>query len=117
MTTAEMTKDVEALLSLLDAEANALRVADFEKIDALAEEKQRLIETLPEVVMDPSCVETLRQRSDRNGRLFEATLSGLRSVIERLQDVERVSAHLDTYTARGAKRDLGPARSSFEKRS
>lgn len=109
--------DVTDLQDLLEAEAKALSTANYTVMEELAARKSALLEGLDTDRLAAEEVEILRQQAARNARLFEATLGGLRSVIDRLHYVARASAHLDTYTATGALQDLGPARSSFEKRS
>lgn len=105
------------LMDLLDAEAAALSAADFDGVAALADEKLALLEGLQDSPLEAWEIAQLQERSARNESLFAATLDGLRSVIDRLKHVQRAAVHLDTYTAAGAMQDLGPARSSFEKRS
>lgn len=111
--------DSEALAALLEAEAEALRRADYTALEEMSERKRALIEELsrPEAAPDAQTARRLQDLLRRNAALYEATMGGLRSVIDRLRTVARVTGHLDTYTAGGALRDLGPARSSFEKRS
>lgn len=105
------------LATLLDAEAAALATADFDGVAALAEEKLALLQSLQETDLQEQDVAQLKELSARNALMFDATMEGLRSVIDRLKHVQRAAVHLDTYTAGGALQDLGPARTSFEKRS
>jgi flagellar biosynthesis/type III secretory pathway chaperone len=111
--------DSQALTELLENEAQALRRADYSALEDMSERKMSLIEALsqPDTPPDPETARRLQDLLRRNEALYEATMGGLRSVIDRLKTVARVSSHLDTYTAAGAIKDLGPARSSFEKRS
>lgn len=117
MTIADDASPSRLLLDLLEDEAAALTAADYAGVSALAERKSALLESLGTAPPEDQLIDLLKERSARNAFLYEATLQGLRSVIDRLQTVKRVVAHLDTYTAGGALQDLGPARSSFEKRS
>lgn len=112
-----VSRHLADLRELLDAEAEALATANYGVMDDLAERKGALMEVLNPETLEAEDVDGLRQQAARNARLFEATLGGLRTVINRLNSVARASAHLDTYTATGVLQDLGPARSSFEKRS
>ena len=107
----------DELRDILTQEAAALTVADYDTLDGLAERKAAVMESFDPDALTVEDIEALRDMTLQNATLFEGTLSGLRNVIDRLQQVARASAHLDTYTANGAMQDLGPARSSFEKRS
>lgn len=113
----EIETEVDALRAILSAEAEALTRADYAVMEDLADRKASLLEGLQADAMSVEDIAVLREMSAQNATLFEATLSGLRTVIDRLQQVARASTHLDTYTANGALQDLGPTRSSFEKRS
>ena len=115
--TEQMETEADALRAILTAEAEALTQADYAVMEDLADRKAALLEGLDAEAMSADDIVALREMSAQNATLLEATLSGLRSVIDRLQQVARASTHLDTYTANGALQDLGPTRSSFEKRS
>ena len=105
------------LATLLDAEADALAIADFDRVAALAEEKLALLQSVQEAGLQEKDISYLQELSARNALMFDATMEGLRSVIDRLKHVQRATVHLDTYTAGGTLQDLGPARTRFEKRS
>lgn len=111
--------ELTTLDDVLEREAMALRSGDYETLEEIASEKQDIVDRLSEETADLSSSDVARvqEKLRRNEVLYDATMDGLRSVIERLKSVSRVSSHLDTYTQSGFVQDLAPPRPSFEKRS
>jgi len=115
----EVKDSITDLEDLLEAEVTALRSGDYVALEGLAVDKERLLRELAESQDDLDLEKTrdLQALLERNGVLYEATMDGLRTVIDRLKSVARVHSHLDTYAPGGAMQDLAPPQSSFEKRS
>ena len=115
----EVKNPITELEDLLEAEATVLRSGDYEALEGFAADKERMLRELAELEDDLDLEETqdLQTMLERNSVLYEATMDGLRTVIDRLKSVARVHSHLDTYAPGGAMQDLAPPQSSFEKRS
>lgn len=109
----------ERAVALLDAERKALRGADFVALEALYESKHELIKEIEahSTLLSRAQLQALSTRSRGNDRLLDASMRGLRSVARRLSESRRAADHLDTYTDEGKRKDLGPAKVSFERRA
>lgn len=111
--------DLDRLEDLLIREEHALRSGDFEALGQLADDKAGVLAALAaaDVAPGPARAGALRAHLQRNAVLYEATMDGLRMVIDRVGAVRRASRHLDTYTRGGSLCDLAPPVTRFEKRS
>jgi len=106
-------------MALMDAERAALKSADFELLESLYEQKHELLKQIEARAAELSHaqLEALSTRARGNDRLLDAAQRGLRAVARRLSETRRAADHLDTYTDDGKRKDLGPVRSSFERRA
>lgn len=109
----------ERAVALMDAEREALKNADFTTLEALYESKHALLREIEAhaALLSRAQLETLSTQSRGNDRLLDASMRGLRSVARRLSESRRAVDHLDTYTDDGKRKDLGPAKISFERRA
>lgn len=102
-----------ALEQLFDREAEALRQADFGRLEGLLAEKEQLSEALlaatPPLAADRA--RQLQARAVRNAGLLDAVRDGLRAGAERIGILTAPAAALQTYDGRGRRVDLpqGPA--------
>jgi len=105
--------------ALLDREREALLTGQFETVQALAIEKDKLrahsdLPTSP----PPAQVKRLKDKSDRNQQLFAAALKGVRSVALRLQSFRKNGSALNTYGRDGARQNTDSSRqTTFQKRA
>ncbi|SIO13208.1 flagellar export chaperone FlgN [Vannielia litorea] len=109
----------ERAQALMAAEREALKGADFEQLEALYEQKHDLLKEIEARAdtLTRSQIEALSVSARGNDRLLDAAQRGLRAVARRLSETRRAAEHLDTYTDKGKRQDLGPVRSSFERRA
>ncbi|QDC11153.1 hypothetical protein FHY55_18780 [Oceanicola sp. D3] len=109
----------ERAQALMEAEREALKGGDFIRLEALYEEKHELLKQIEAQAdtLTRSQLEALSVSSRGNERLLDAAQRGLRAVARRLSETRRAAEHLDTYTDDGKRKDLGVARSSFERRA
>ncbi|MCO6383715.1 flagellar export chaperone FlgN [Oceanicola sp. 502str15] len=115
----ENTELYERAQALMAAEREALKEGDFTKLEALYEEKHSLLKEIEAQAdsLTQTQLEALSVSSRGNDRLLDAAQRGLRAVARRLSETRRATEHLDTYTDKGKRQDLGPVRSSFERRA
>ena len=102
-----------ALEQLFDREAEALREADFARLEGLLAQKEQLSEALS-AATPPLGVDRARQlqaRAVRNAGLLDAVRDGLRAGADRIGMLTAPAAALQTYDGRGRRVDLpqGPA--------
>ncbi|MBS8226150.1 flagellar export chaperone FlgN [Vannielia litorea] len=109
----------ERAQSLIQDERAALKSGDFNRLEALYEEKHELLKQIEAQAdtLTRSQLEALSASSRGNERLLDAAQRGLRAVARRLSETRRAAEHLDTYTDEGKRKDLGPVRTSFERRA
>ncbi len=106
---AEGNADVlEALSTLLEEEATALRTADFAALAPLAEAKERLATQLASGTphCPPDLARSFQARAQRNAMLLEAAQTGLRQAQERIRDLTAPPAPLQTYDGTGRRSSL-----------
>ncbi len=116
---AENIELYEHAQALMAAEREALKAADFTRLEALYEEKHELLKQIEARAdtLSRAQLEALSASSRGNDRLLDAAQRGLRAVARRLSETRRAADHLDTYTDEGKRKDLGPVRSRFERRA
>lgn len=110
---------VDELDDLLDAERSALLDGNLEKITALVEQKEALIEqmsALPKSQAEP--LEGLQKKVKRNQILLDGALQGIRRASVRLAAIRRIRKTLETYGRDGRKRTIeGEITRKVEKRA
>jgi len=109
------------LKNLLDAVHLALRSANFSSLNELVIAQDRVISDLitsnnQTPLLKATEVFTLRRLADRNRRMLEATMRGIKSASRRRREVEEVSLSTQTYDRSGRRAALDPQNGAFEKR-
>lgn len=103
-----------ALEQVFEREAQALRKADFEGLEDLLAEKERLSEALSAVAppLDPDRARRLQAQAVRNAGLLDAVRAGLRAGADRIEALAAPAAPLQTYDGHGRRTELpqGPVR-------
>ncbi|MFD3191733.1 flagellar biosynthesis protein FlgN [Sedimentitalea sp. HM32M-2] len=110
---------IERLDDLLDQERQALIAGDLERIGELMLIKEDLIGKINALeAVEQGRLDTLQEKVTRNQALLTSALDGIRAVANRMADLRRVRAGLETYDRRGQKRIFGTAtETSVEKRA
>jgi hypothetical protein len=95
--------EAEIIIDLLHREHSALLEADVQTLDEITSEKEEWAESIPQIrhALAPKVLNKIRTISTQNAKLFEATLAAQRSVIERLQEIQKAQQTLGTYTKDG----------------
>ena len=108
-----------AIETLLEQEEDALRHSDFARLEQVLQAKEDLLAAWRADDPDLSGEEIrhLKAAAERNHRLHQATIRGLKSVIDRLAATQRAASHLDTYTAQGKRCDLAAPTARLEKKA
>jgi hypothetical protein len=118
--TSETTETAITTLSeLLDAERLALLEGNLDQVTKLLDSKEALFEKVgAEAQSDAPALQALDDKVKRNQLLLNGALEGIRTVTERIAALRKVQTSLDTYDAKGRKKEiqLKPA-SSVERRA
>lgn len=110
---------IDALDNLLDRERNALLNGKLDDIGKLISAKEDLIDRINALQPDERpALDTVHRKVTRNQALLNSALDGIRAVANRMADLRRVRAGLETYDRRGNKQTFGTQTSSnVEKRA
>ncbi|MGF6861801.1 hypothetical protein ABIE69_002374 [Rhodobacteraceae bacterium MBR-64] len=103
----------------LNAEANALRGADFSGLEALIAEKARLTDQIAIARPAPTAatLERLRARAGHNAVLLQAALRGLRAARARIEALQNGGCDLRTYDRAGAAEPVSGPGPTLERRA
>jgi hypothetical protein len=106
------------LESILAREREALLAGRLDVIAELVDEKEQVIAGLATAELSTAELDPLQARISHNQALLESAMAGIRSVADRIADLRRVRAGLETYD-RSGKRQQFPAHaaSRLEKRA
>jgi hypothetical protein len=93
----------EQALALLDRERDILLNGPLTALEALVVKREALLtEILAEVEPAPEgFLAILKTKAERNGRLLLASLAGLRTAREQIEEADQAARTLRTYTAAG----------------
>jgi hypothetical protein len=94
---------MELLESLLDRAADALIAGNLPELARLAPQ----IESVDVRAADRAVAERLRAKAERNARLLDAAMRGLKAARHRVTEITR-GPTLTTYDARGQKALIAP---------
>ncbi len=94
---------MESLESLLDRAADALIAGNLPELARLAPQ----IESGDVRAADRAAAERLRAKAERNARLLDAAMRGLKAARHRVAEITR-GPTLSTYDARGQKAVIAP---------
>ncbi len=110
---------IDELDAALDREREALLRGDLEQIGELMLVKEGLIEQINALQrIERQQLAAVQHKVTRNQALLTSALEGIRAVADRIADLRRVRAGLETYDRQGQKRNYGTqTRSSVEKRA
>lgn len=101
--TANKIDEAEYIIDLLNREHTALLEADIQALDDITIEKEEWASAIPQIKSEFSskALDKIRTISAQNASLFEATLAAQKSVIERLQEIQKAQQTLGTYSKDG----------------
>ena len=89
------------LRELLDHEYDSLSSGRLEQLAAILTDKQRLYEDLRHNRPDAVMLSEIRSKAERNQHLIDAAARGIRSALERLEQLAGPKGELVTYDQRG----------------
>ena len=108
----------QTLGAQLEQERLFLIRGDIDSLGEMAEAKRELLDSTPEESdIGAEDLSRLQRQAARNMTMIEAALRGVRSARQRLEDIKRVSHNLDTYSAKGAMKNLGDVPRNVERRA
>lgn len=119
MTREDLQHQIDALDSLLDRERQALMGGELELIAGLMTEKEELIQRINAFdPVDHANLVGVHEKVTRNQALLNSAMDGIRAVANRMAELRRVRAGLETYDSRGKKQSYGiQATTKIEKRA
>lgn len=110
-------KTATALLDILDEEAEALKGADFDRVNHLAREKEQLIEGLAQSRMSQRLAIRIGKRAQRNAKLFEAAINGIKSAGKRLSEMRSVRDGMRVYGSEGEVQNVKTTAGKLERKA
>lgn len=110
---------IDELDELLESERDALLEGDLERITALLDLKENLIDRLSEIDhKERQPLDGLQTKIKRNQVLLDGALQGIRRASARMAALRRVRKSLETYDQDGQKRTIeGQVVHKVEKRA
>ena len=106
-----------AMIELLAREREAIRVADYHVLDALAATKADTFAVLMRGGTDPATLERIQKGLAVNQTLLAAAISGVKAAQARLRDMQNVRQELTVYDRAGQMAPVRTARPGLEKKA
>lgn len=93
----------DELIAILDQEREALALLDFGVLAELSIKKEELSEKLnsSRPTIEKNVLSTIKRKTHENGAIFEASLRGMKTAMDRIADVRQSYGHLKTYNGQG----------------
>lgn len=90
----------------LDKERQFILRGDVSRLDAMIEERERMVEALAKTAgadceTDTTEIEALQIKARRNASLIQAAIKGIKDANERVAEIEAAHSRLSTYSAQG----------------
>lgn len=104
---------------LLELERKALLAGNIDGVTRRLPEKERLMSSLEAFELtDESGLDPLKKKAERNQRLLESALEGIRAVTSRISALRRIRETLETYDQSGRRTTISETRGGqVEKRA
>lgn len=107
----------QRLMTLLDDEHDALRAGAFDRIEALAEEKSSLTDSMQQDAPPPSELRLLRAKAAVNAALLRAAISGVEAARTRLAALQDARANLTVYDREGQTSQVAAGQRKLERKA
>jgi len=104
---------VDPLEDLLDRERAVILAGQFDKLERLVAEKERLTQRLEAEGLSKRVITHLQSKAKRNGRLLQAMEAGLKEASLRISKLRDLPDELQTYDASGKKSPLHEGRKTL----
>lgn len=113
------TSRYSKVLRLLDEERQLLVSGPLEKIGAVVKKREAAMADLLEsgTKLPEAFVVALRARAERNGRLLEASIAGVKAAREQVARINKQANELRTYNAEGKHVSVTNTQSSRDTRA
>lgn len=98
--------DINAVLSLLAEEQDALKKGEFDRLSQLASQKEACTSALSDMRLTQSQADKLRREADKTARLLAAAIAGMKDAQARLMALKDTRDGLSVYTAGGARENV-----------
>lgn len=105
------------LLTLLKDERQAIRTGELARLDTLAARKDQLLADIAQLKLSAQEAMALRESADRNARLLQAAIRGVRDARDRLAALQSARDELNVYSADGARRQVAAAPRKLERKA
>jgi hypothetical protein len=108
---------IDRLEDYLEDERQAIRTAKLDRLFKLEKERKTVLDGLGTLNGDPVRLQKLRLRARRNGELMQAAASGIRSAIRRIEELQRATGPINSYSAEGKPRSIGTNNYTIERKA
>lgn len=105
------------MLEVLAREREAIRKADYDILNALAEEKADTFALLMQDRTDRATLELVQKGLAVNQKLLAAAISGVKAAQARLREMQNVRQELTVYDRAGQMAPVRTARPALEKKA
>jgi len=114
-----MTARYNQILRILDDERRLILSGPLENLRLLVDKREKAIAELvqSENPVPEAFVAALKSRAERNGRLLQASIEGIRAATATIDGIGKKEESLQTYDARGKKVAAGQAVGTRDKRA
>lgn len=106
MTLFDSRTPLDKLKEILTKERDLILAGDFQKLEQLGIEKERLVGKISSNQLDSSELTTIREQIERNGLLLSAMHDGIGSAIAYIKGLRSKGESLATYDEFGRKTKL-----------
>lgn len=112
-----MTPPVKATLRALEAEARAIKRAEFDALPALQQQVASSLHVLMAQRIPRDDLRTIRQRVDDNQSLLQASIRGMHAARMRMAELIQVQHGLSTYDNAGTRTTVPAPKKNIEKKA
>ena len=115
----ETSKIIDDAMQLMSEEREALTAGQLDRIGEIVKRKEHMVQEISRIrnQLGPDELARLRNAADRNERLFDAAVTGIKTVQKRIEHLKSEGTDLKTYAADGERAALAPRQTKLERRT
>ena len=113
----ERQQNAISLEALLAEEREAILAANFEGLERISSEKERLTQAIGADSVDEKTLAKLRDQIERNGLLLNAMREGVGSALQSLRSLRESHETLSTYDQTGRKLKISASIGKVDRRA
>jgi small-conductance mechanosensitive channel len=105
------------ILNLIHLERDAIVAASFDQADSVSQKLDRVMADFAPKSSDASNLQKIKAELERNARLLEASIQGVKSARDRIATIYKAHETLSTYTTTGSVSSFRPHRPEFDQKA